>query len=70
VIVLAAASGGIVGTGALLVQTEITVADWVVTLLVLGVLTPLHSMMLFGWPGPRLGGCPGRWCRVEMEWNA
>jgi hypothetical protein len=53
VVVLAAASGATVGTGALMVQTDATAVDWAVTLAVLGVISPVHSRLLFGRPGAR-----------------
>ncbi|MGH2589795.1 MAG: hypothetical protein ACRDGW_03240 [Actinomycetota bacterium] len=46
-----AASGAIVGTGALLVQNEVGGADWAITLVALGVLAPMHAWLLFGRPG-------------------
>lgn len=46
-----AASGAIVGTGALLVQDEVDGAEWAITLLALGVLAPMHARLLFGRPG-------------------
>jgi hypothetical protein len=46
-----AASGAIVGTGALLVQDEVAPAEWAITLVTLGVLAPLHARLLFGRPG-------------------
>jgi hypothetical protein len=48
---LAAASGVMVGMGALLVQDSATAADWVVTLILLGTLAPIHSRLVFGTPG-------------------
>jgi hypothetical protein len=46
-----AASGAIVGAGALLVQDEVAASEWAITLVALGVLTPLHARLLFGRPG-------------------
>lgn len=46
-----AASGAIVGTGALLVQDEAGGAEWAITLFALGVLAPMHARLLFGRPG-------------------
>lgn len=46
-----AASGAIVGTGALLVQDEAGGAEWAITLVALGVLAPMHARLLFGRPG-------------------
>jgi hypothetical protein len=48
---LLAAAGVIVGTGALLVQDDPGPGDWALTLLVLGLLTPLHGRLVFGLPG-------------------
>jgi hypothetical protein len=50
-LVLLAAAGAIVGAGALLVQDDPGTADWALTLLVLGALTPLHARLVFGAPG-------------------
>lgn len=50
-LVLLAAAGAIVGGGALLVQDDPGSGDWGLTLLVLGVLTPLHARLVFGRPG-------------------
>lgn len=49
---LLAASGAIVGTGALVVQDEVGAGEWALTLVVLGVVTPLHGRLMFGRPGP------------------
>jgi hypothetical protein len=46
-----AASGAIVGTGALLVQDEVGGPEWAITLVALGVLSPMHARLLFGRPG-------------------
>ncbi len=43
-----AAAGAIVGSGALLVQDRASGADWALTLVMLGGLTPLHAWLLFG----------------------
>lgn len=51
VFVLLAASGAVVGAGALLVQVGAGPGDWALTLIVLGGLTPLHGRLLFGPPG-------------------
>jgi hypothetical protein len=48
---LLAAAGVIVGAGALLVQDDPGPGDWALTLLVLGLLTPLHGRLVFGPPG-------------------
>jgi hypothetical protein len=45
--------GVAVGSGALLVQDEASAADWALTLVVLGVLTPVHARFVFGRPGER-----------------
>jgi hypothetical protein len=50
-LVLSAASGAIVGAGALLVQQDPGSGDWALTLVVLGVLTPVHARLVFGLPG-------------------
>jgi hypothetical protein len=50
-LVLLSAAGGIVGAGAMLVQEDPGPGDWALTLLVLGVLTPLHARLVFGPPG-------------------
>lgn len=47
----AAAIGAAVGAGALLLQDDPGVADWVVTLGLLGALTPVHARMLVGTAG-------------------
>jgi thiamine transporter ThiT len=48
------ASCGIgVATGGLLVQGDVGAASWVVAVLVLAVLTPVHARLVFGPPGPR-----------------
>ena len=44
----AVVAGAMIGAGALLVQAAPSTADWVFTLAVLGVLTPLHARLLFG----------------------
>jgi hypothetical protein len=45
--------GAMVGAGALLVQEDASGADWAVTLVALGVLTPVHARLVFGLPGTR-----------------
>jgi hypothetical protein len=50
-LVLLAAAGMAIGAGALLVQEGAGAEDWALTLLVLGVLTPLHGRLVFGQPG-------------------
>lgn len=40
-----------VAAGGLLVQDDVSVASWVVALVVLGVLTPVHARLVFGPPG-------------------
>lgn len=47
-LLLASAVGVAVGAGALLLQDDPGVADWVVTLGLLGSVTPLHARMLAG----------------------
>lgn len=49
---LLVASGALVGAGALLVQDEAGPGEWALTLVVLGVLSPVHWRLLFGRPGP------------------
>ena len=49
---LLAACGVAVGSGALLVQDEVSGAEWALTLVALGVLTPLHARLVFGPPRP------------------
>lgn len=44
--------GFAVGAGGLLVQQEAGMASWVITLGLLGVLSPLHGRLVFGPPGP------------------
>ena len=51
-------AGAMMGAGALLVQAAPSTADWVFTLAVLGVLTPLHARLLFG---PAGGPREPRW---------
>jgi hypothetical protein len=50
-LVLLAASGAVIGAGALLVQEGAGPGDWALTLVVLGSLTPLHGRLVFGRPG-------------------
>jgi hypothetical protein len=54
-VILVAACGVVVGTGALLVQEEASAGEWVITIIVLGALTPVHALLLFGRPGGRGG---------------
>lgn len=46
--VLLGIAGVAVGAGALLVQDEVSAAEWTITLIVLGVLTPVHGWLVFG----------------------
>lgn len=46
-----AACGALVGAGALLVQDRAHAVDWVLTLLALGVMSPLHGRLVLGRPG-------------------
>ena len=46
-------AGVLVGVGALAVQERVRLADRVVTVLVLAVLTPVHGRLVFGKPGER-----------------
>lgn len=50
--VVLAAAGVAVGAGALLVQDEASAAEWTITLVALGVLTPVHGWLVFGRSGP------------------
>lgn len=43
--------GLLVGAGALLMQDDVTGAEWAVTLVALGSLAPLHARLVFGRPG-------------------
>ena len=54
-----AACGMAIGTGALLVQEDVGAASWVVTLLVLGIIAPVHMRLVFGPPGPPGMVAPG-----------
>lgn len=47
-----AALGSALGAGALLVQDHASAAEWAITVVVLGLLTPLHARLVFGRPGP------------------
>jgi len=49
--ICSSALGTAVGAGALLLQDDPEVADWMVTLGVLAAFTPLHVRMLVGRPG-------------------
>lgn len=46
--VVLGAAGVAVGAGALLVQDEASAAEWTITLVALGVLTPVHGRLVFG----------------------
>ena len=46
-----AACGVGVAVGGLLVQDDVGPASWVVAVVVLGVLTPVHARLVFGPPG-------------------
>ncbi|HEY7754688.1 MAG TPA: hypothetical protein VID69_00510 [Actinomycetota bacterium] len=48
---LIAACGIALGAGALLVQHDATAVEWVLTLVTLGVLAPVHVRLVFGPPG-------------------
>jgi hypothetical protein len=54
-----AACGMAIGTGGLLVQEDVGAASWVLTLLVLGAIAPVHMRLVFGPPGPRRMVAPG-----------
>lgn len=45
--------GVAIGAGGLLVQQEVGAASWVITLGLLGMLSPLHGRLVFGPPGSR-----------------
>jgi hypothetical protein len=45
------AAGLVVGAGALLVQREISAAEWVVGLAAVGGLAPVHARLVLGPPG-------------------
>ena len=47
-----AACGIGIAAGGLLVQEDVGVASWVVALVALAVVTPLHMRLVFGPPGP------------------
>jgi hypothetical protein len=47
-----AALGAVVGAGALLVQDRVSTAEWTLTTVVLGTLTPLHARLVLGRPRP------------------
>ncbi len=51
-LVLAALAGALVGVGGLLVQDDVGAASWTVTVLALLVITPVHTRLVFGPPGP------------------
>lgn len=61
VVAIVAASGISVGVGALLVQRDPGVVDWVVTLASLAVLAPVHARVMLGRLGRSEGdrGVPG-----------
>jgi len=48
---VAAACGVGVAVGGLLVQDEVGTASWVVAVVTLGSITPLHARLVFGPPG-------------------
>jgi len=49
---LAGLSGALAGVGGLLVQDDVGAVSWVVTMLAFVVLTPVHTRLVFGPPGP------------------
>jgi hypothetical protein len=51
-LLLVGALGMLIGAGALLLQEDPGPADWIVTLGVLGIFTPVHCRWVFGPPGP------------------
>jgi hypothetical protein len=44
--------GVAIGAGGLLVQGDADAGSWVITLTLLGTLSPLHGRLVFGPPGP------------------
>lgn len=49
---LAAACGIAIAAGGLLVQDDVGASSWVVAMVALGVLAPVHARLVFGSPGP------------------
>lgn len=47
-------AGVAVGTGALLVQEQAGIGEWIITLGALGALMPVHMRLVFGRPGGRV----------------
>ena len=45
--------GLVIGAGALIVQDDVSSAEWIVGVLVLCALSPVHARFLFGRPGVR-----------------
>jgi uncharacterized protein YfiM (DUF2279 family) len=45
--------GLVIGAGALIVQDDVSGAEWLVGLVVLAALSPVHARFLFGRPGVR-----------------
>ena len=54
-----AACGMAIGTGGLLVQEDVGAASWVVTLVLLGLIAPVHMRLVLGPPGPPGMVAPG-----------
>lgn len=49
---LAAVCGIAIAAGGLLVQDDVGAPSWVVAMVTLGVLAPVHARLVFGSPGP------------------
>ena len=45
--------GLLIGAGALIVQADVSSAEWIVGVVVLGALSAVHARFLFGRPGVR-----------------
>ena len=58
-IALLAAAGVVLGTGALLAQARTSGAEWVLTLVCLGVLAPFQARLIFGRLGKTTGSRSG-----------
>ncbi len=54
-LLIASLCGISLGAGGLLVQEDVGAASWGFTLVVLGVLAPVHARLVFGPPGRREG---------------
>ena len=58
-VALLAASGIAVGAGALMVQAQASAAEWVFTLVCLGVMVPFQARLVFGRLGKTAGSPSG-----------